>query len=87
MTKRLTKGRLVSGDREELPAREFAFPAQRKEPLEDAAHVRNAIARFDQVKRVSGSSGNEHGRAEPGLVLDRLQSGIGFLQREHCYFR
>lgn len=29
---------------------EFAFPKQRKEPLNDAAHVRNAIARFDQVK-------------------------------------
>lgn len=31
----------------------FAFPEQRKEPLNDAAHVRNAIARFDQVEDVS----------------------------------
>jgi len=31
----------------------FAFPAERKEPLTDAAHVRNAIARFDQVEGVS----------------------------------
>lgn len=31
----------------------FAFPKQRKEPLNDAGHVRNAIARFDQVKGVS----------------------------------
>ena len=31
----------------------FAFPDKRKEPLEDASHVRNAIARFDQVKDVS----------------------------------
>lgn len=31
----------------------FAFPEQRKEPLDDAAHVRNAIARFDQVEGVS----------------------------------
>lgn len=31
----------------------FAFPEQRKEPLNDASHVRNAIARFDQVKGVS----------------------------------
>ena len=31
----------------------FAFPEQRKEPLIDASHVRNAIARFDQVKDVS----------------------------------
>jgi len=32
---------------------EFAFPDERKEPINDAAHVRNAIARFDQVKGVS----------------------------------
>src|SRR5947209_3493668 len=31
----------------------FAFPEQRKEPLNDARHVRNAIARFDQVEGVS----------------------------------
>ncbi len=31
----------------------YAFPKQRKEPLNDASHVRNAIARFDQVKDVS----------------------------------
>ena len=32
---------------------EFAFPEERKEPLHDAAHVRNAIARFNQVEGVS----------------------------------
>jgi hypothetical protein len=32
---------------------DFAFPKERKEPLNDAAHVRNAIARFDQVEGVS----------------------------------
>jgi hypothetical protein len=31
----------------------FAFPEQRKEPLTDASHVRNAISRFDQVEEVS----------------------------------
>jgi len=39
--------------RDEIPAREYAFPKERKEPLEDAAHVRNAIARFNQVEGVS----------------------------------
>jgi len=33
----------------------FAFPKQRKEPLNDASHVRNAVARFDQVDGVSDS--------------------------------
>jgi hypothetical protein len=31
----------------------FAFPKERKEPLNNASHVRNAIARFDQVEGVS----------------------------------
>jgi len=31
----------------------FAFPNERKEPLNDARHVRNAVARFDQVKGVT----------------------------------
>jgi hypothetical protein len=35
------------------PEKQFAFPDERKEPLSDAAHVRNAIARFDQVEGVS----------------------------------
>jgi hypothetical protein len=41
--------------RDSLPESTFAFPEQRKEPLNDADHVRNAIARFDQVKDVSDS--------------------------------
>jgi hypothetical protein len=36
-----------------LPDAVFAFPNQRKEPLTDAKHVRNAVARFDQVEDVS----------------------------------
>jgi hypothetical protein len=36
-----------------LPDTVFAFPRQRKEPLTDAQHVRNAVARFDQVIDVS----------------------------------
>lgn len=40
-------GRLST--RSDLPNSVFAFPKQRKEPLTDAQHVRNAVARFDQV--------------------------------------
>ncbi len=36
-----------------LPDSVYAFPKQRKEPLTDAQHVRNAVARFDQVIDVS----------------------------------
>ena len=45
--------KLDTEERNEMQGREFAFPAERKEPLEDAAHVRNAIARFNQVEGVS----------------------------------
>jgi hypothetical protein len=38
-----------------MPTQKFAFPKERKEPLNDARHVRNAIARFDQVEGVSDS--------------------------------
>jgi hypothetical protein len=36
-----------------MSSQQFAFPKQRKEPLNDARHVRNAIARFDQVEGVT----------------------------------
>ena len=51
----LQHGELDTIEREELPESVYAFPKQRKEPLTDADHVRNAIARFDQVKGVSDS--------------------------------
>jgi hypothetical protein len=37
----------------DLPDSVYAFPKQRKEPLTDAEHVRNAVVRFDQVIDVS----------------------------------
>ena len=41
--------------RDSLDEDQFAFPKERKEPLNNASHVRNAIARFNQVKGVSDS--------------------------------
>ncbi|HEY6497939.1 MAG TPA: DUF6582 domain-containing protein [Streptosporangiaceae bacterium] len=46
-------GDLNAEERNELPDSAYAFPGQRKEPLNSASHVRNAIARFDQVKDIS----------------------------------
>jgi hypothetical protein len=45
--------KLDARQRDAIDSRQFAFPKQRKEPLENAAHVRNAIARFNQVEGVS----------------------------------
>ncbi|MBP1475514.1 hypothetical protein J7I44_14460 [Frateuria sp. MAH-13] len=50
---------LDSDERDDLSRGRFAFPDQRKEPLEDASHVRNAIARFDQVKGVTDDERDE----------------------------
>ena len=36
----------------DLPNSVFAFPTRRKEPLTDERHMRNAVARFDQVTDV-----------------------------------
>jgi hypothetical protein len=51
--------KLNEEEKDELSAAEFAFPKQRKEPLNDAKHVRNAVARFNQVQGVTDSERDE----------------------------
>ena len=51
--------KLDTEKRDEISSRQFAFPKQRKEPLEDATHVRNAIARFNQVEDVTDKERDE----------------------------
>jgi hypothetical protein len=46
---------LSEKQRDNLDEDQFAFPKERKEPLNNAGHVRNAIARFNQVEGVSDS--------------------------------
>jgi hypothetical protein len=50
---------LSSEQRNNMSDSTYAFPAKRKEPLNNASHVRNAIARFDQVKDVSDAEREE----------------------------
>jgi hypothetical protein len=50
---------LSEKQRDKLDEDQFAFPKERKEPLNNASHVRNAIARFDQVEGVSDSEKDE----------------------------
>jgi hypothetical protein len=45
--------RLDAAERRELPESAYALPAQRKLPVTDAAHVRAALARFDQVEGIT----------------------------------
>ena len=44
---------LSTDERNNMSETTYAFPKERKEPLNNASHVRNAIARFDQVKDLS----------------------------------
>ncbi len=50
-----THGLLSKTDRDSLPTTAFAFPRTRKEPMTDTTHVRDAMARFDQVEDVTDS--------------------------------
>jgi hypothetical protein len=50
---------MSTAEEDRLPDSEFAFPKERKEPINDAAHVRNAIARFDQVEGVTDEERDE----------------------------
>ena len=51
--------KLDAEDRHELKDSQYAFPKERKEPIEDASHVRAAMARFDQVEGVSDKERDE----------------------------
>jgi hypothetical protein len=51
--------KLDAEHRDRISSTHFAFPEQRKEPLEDASHVRNAMARFDQVEGVNDADRDE----------------------------
>jgi hypothetical protein len=46
---------LTTAQQNDLPDSAFAFSEKRKEPLIDAKHVRNAVARFDQVEGVTNA--------------------------------
>jgi hypothetical protein len=50
---------LSEKQRDNLADDKYAFPKERKEPLSDAKHVRNAVARFNQVEGVSDSERDE----------------------------
>jgi hypothetical protein len=63
---------LDTAERDALPDSAYAFPRVRKEPLNDASHVRNAIARFDQVRDVTDEE-----RAEAFRRIHRAAGRFG----------
>jgi len=68
------KGRsLTAAQRNRLGDKDFAFPKERKEPIVDARHVRNAISRFDQVEGVTNA---ERDRAWKRIVKAAKKFGV-----------
>jgi hypothetical protein len=65
-------GELNEKKRDRLPDSAFAFPKERKEPLTDASHVRNASARFNQVEGVSQAE-----KTEAKKRIDRAAKKFG----------
>jgi hypothetical protein len=64
---------LSSVEKGSLPEKDFAFPRERREPLSDARHVRNAIARFDQVEGVTDA---ERDRAWKRILTAAKRFGV-----------
>lgn len=64
---------MSTSEQNRLKGSEFAFPKQRKEPLTDARHVRNAIARFDQVEGVTDT---ERDRAWKRIIAAAKQYNV-----------
>ena len=69
---------MSTAEKNRLSARDFAFPDERKEPLNDAAHVRDAIARFDQVDGVSDA---ERDRAWKRIVAAATKFDVEVSER------
>ena len=69
--------KITEASRDHIADENFAFPKERKEPIHDAAHVRNAIARFKQVQGVTV--------AERDAAWKRIKSGHreGMTRRMH----
>lgn len=65
-----TPGRLYAAETNSLPDSAFAFPRTRKEPMTGATHVRNAMARFDQVQDVTD--------AERDLAFANIQAAANY---------
>jgi hypothetical protein len=64
---------MTTAEKDKLADAEFAFPKERKEPLTDARHVRDAVARFDQVEGVSDA---ERDRAWKRILAAAERYGV-----------
>ena len=70
---------MSTAEKDDLEDSAFAFADERKEPLTDAAHVRNAVARFTQV---TGVSDEERDRAWARIVTAAQRHGVDLSEKD-----
>ncbi|MCJ2083725.1 DUF6582 domain-containing protein [Methylobacterium sp. J-090] len=65
--------KLTAKEREALPNRDFALPDEKRFPIEDAAHARNAKARAAQAEKAGNLSTSDKAKvdARADRVLDK----------------
>ena len=72
------RDRLTTKERNRLPDYAFALPERRALPLHDAAHVRNAAARLEQMRSFYRSvTPSEYRRARQAILRRQAELGIG----------
>lgn len=59
---------LSAAERRRIPTRLFALPARRSLPIHDAAHVRNAAARLEQMRRRGTVTAREYESAHRRIL-------------------
>jgi hypothetical protein len=62
--------KITEASREHLANLKFAFPKERKEPIHDASHVRNAVSRFRQVEGVTDAERDAAWKRIEGAAKD-----------------
>lgn len=73
---RRSMGKLTSGKRDSLRKEQFALPSQRKYPIHDAAHVRNAASRLAQAKKGGKISDSDYRTARAAIKRAAKREGI-----------
>ena len=69
----ISLAKLDTAAREKIPSEKFAVPGKRKLPIHDCAHVRNAMARFNQTQ---GLTSAEKAAARRRILAAAKKCGI-----------
>jgi len=78
----LSKAKLSYGARKKLSSSSFALPSKRKYPIQDKAHVRNALARAAQQIKAGGEGAKDAKAALPKIRAAAKKFGIGQMKKE-----